>query len=66
MKDLQKQIASQKRKMEADKFSDKCDLLTSISTVNVCRDERIVERKGILYKDTINGNISPNPRRSYK
>ena len=52
MKDLQKQLASQKRKMEADKFSDKRDLLTSISTVNVCRDERIVERKGILYKDT--------------
>ena len=49
MKDIQK---TQKRNSEADKSSDKRELLTSTSTVNVCRDVRIVERKGILYKDT--------------
>ena len=60
MKDLQKQIASQKQKREADKFSDKRELLTSISTVNVCRDERIIERKGILYTDI---NMWDEPKR---
>ena len=52
MKDIQKHFAAQKRNSEADKSSDKRELLTSTSTMNVCRDVRIVERKGILYKDT--------------
>lgn len=52
MKEVQKSIASRKRKDEADKFMDARRVLCSISTSNICRDERVVERQGRLMKDT--------------
>ena len=52
MKMIQKHLARQQRKAEADKFIHEREILCSTSTDNICRDERVVERKGKLYKDT--------------
>lgn len=60
MKDLQKFLASEKRKKEADRFKDAREVLCSTSRKNVCRDERIVERYGKILKDT---NLWDEPKR---
>lgn len=52
MKELRRYQASRKRKEETDKFMDARKLLCSKSTINICRDEVIVERKDKLYIDT--------------
>ena len=52
MKIIQKDLARQQRKAEADKFVHEREILCSTSTDNICRDEGVVERKGKLYKDT--------------
>ena len=52
MKMIQKHLARQQRKAEADKCIHEREILCSTSTDNICRDKRVVERKGKLYKDT--------------
>lgn len=60
MKDIQRQIASNKRKLEVEKYSEARHLLCSTSGENVCRDERVLPRDGRLVKDT---NLWDNPKR---
>lgn len=62
MRELQKQMAKAKRKLDAAEWSvnQQSDYSPEELTHQVCRDERIVERQGVLYKDT---NLWDSPRR---
>ena len=60
IKDIQKHIASELRKAEADKFKDKGHILAPSTSRNNCKDEIIKERNGKVVKDT---NLWDSPQR---
>ena len=52
MKVLQRHLAKQKREEQVNKSKAQSSVLCQNTGQNVCRDERVVERDGTLYKDT--------------
>lgn len=62
MRKLQREMAKVKRKMDADMWAAANEEKYTEEEINhhVCRDERVVERNGVMYKDT---NMWDSPRR---
>ena len=61
MRKLQREMAKVKRKMDADMWaSAHQEQYTEEVSHHVCRDERVVERNGVIFKDT---NMWDSPRR---